>query len=97
MCVVIALSAVVSVPEWAKGVDSSSTVFALVGSNPTADSYAPTTLLYLLLSKGETAAFQHWPAPGEAASTTNTEFFSTTSTSCARMPKTDRQYSGKCN
>uniref|UniRef100_A0AAV1TZY8 Uncharacterized protein n=1 Tax=Peronospora matthiolae TaxID=2874970 RepID=A0AAV1TZY8_9STRA len=27
----------VSVPEWSKGVDSSSTVFALVGSNPTAD------------------------------------------------------------
>ena len=29
----------VSVPERSKGVDSSSTVFALVGSNPTADSY----------------------------------------------------------
>lgn len=28
---------VVSVPERSKGVDSSSTVFALVGSNPTAD------------------------------------------------------------
>ena len=27
----------VSVPERSKGVDSSSTVFALVGSNPTAD------------------------------------------------------------
>uniref|UniRef100_A0AAV1UHX6 Uncharacterized protein n=1 Tax=Peronospora matthiolae TaxID=2874970 RepID=A0AAV1UHX6_9STRA len=26
-----------NVPEWCKGVDSSSTVFALVGSNPTAD------------------------------------------------------------
>ena len=30
---------IVSVPEWSKGVDSSSTVFALVGSNPTADKY----------------------------------------------------------
>ena len=29
---------IVSVPERSKGVDSSSTVFALVGSNPTADS-----------------------------------------------------------
>ena len=28
---------IVSVPERSKGVDSSSTVFALVGSNPTAD------------------------------------------------------------
>ena len=28
-------------PEWSKGVDSSSTVFALVGSNPTADKYTP--------------------------------------------------------
>ena len=30
-------SVMVSVPERSKGVDSSSTVFALVGSNPTAD------------------------------------------------------------
>ena len=34
---------VVSVPERSKGVDSSSTVFALVGSNPTADMLAPLT------------------------------------------------------
>ena len=31
----------VSVPERSKGVDSSSTVFALVGSNPTADTSRP--------------------------------------------------------
>ena len=31
----------VSVPERSKGVDSSSTVFALVGSNPTADTPTP--------------------------------------------------------
>uniref|UniRef100_A0AAV1TXJ3 Uncharacterized protein n=1 Tax=Peronospora matthiolae TaxID=2874970 RepID=A0AAV1TXJ3_9STRA len=30
-------SKLVCVPEWSKGVDSSSTVFGLVGSNPTAD------------------------------------------------------------
>lgn len=32
---------IVSVPERSKGVDSSSTVFALVGSNPTADKSSP--------------------------------------------------------
>ncbi|KAE8901430.1 hypothetical protein PF003_g14767 [Phytophthora fragariae] len=32
---------IVSVPERSKGVDSSSTVFALVGSNPTADMPTP--------------------------------------------------------
>ena len=31
------MSHIVSVPEWSKGVDSSSTVFALVGSYPSAD------------------------------------------------------------
>ena len=34
---------IVSVPERSKGVDSSSTVFALVGSNPTADMTTPLT------------------------------------------------------
>jgi hypothetical protein len=36
------VSFIVSVPERSKGVDSSSTVFALVGSNPTADISTPT-------------------------------------------------------
>ena len=34
---------IVSVPERSKGVDSSSTVFALVGSNPTADTISSFT------------------------------------------------------
>ena len=43
----------VNVPERSKGVDSSSTVFALVGSNPTVDIYLFFELcfIYLFLSK----------------------------------------------
>ncbi len=43
----------VSVPERSKGVDSSSTVFALVGSNPTAD----TVLLFCFFASSHRAVY----------------------------------------
>lgn len=42
------MTCIVSVPERSKGVDSSSTVFALVGSNPTADIPTPLLRVFLL-------------------------------------------------
>ena len=41
----------VSVPERSKGVDSSSTVFALVGSNPTADTSRPFGVVLRVITK----------------------------------------------
>ena len=58
---------VVSVPERSKGVDSSSTVFALVGSNPTADT---TFCIFLLHNTHNTHA--HTPHAHTHTSTTTT-------------------------
>ena len=45
-CECVLMIMMVSVPERSKGVDSSSTVFALVGSNPTADISFSSSLLH---------------------------------------------------
>ena len=79
-------------PEWSKGVDSSSTVFALVGSNPTADTRRHHTFNFTCYSATDKwQHVQHWPAPGEPASTTNMEISLATSASSGRMLKTDCQ------